>query len=160
TEALCGGAAAAMVMRFYGATGVTAASFNGLVDKRGVGIRTADLVSALGARGWRTIAGPGEAAAVREHLAARRPVVALVEERPRTFHYVVIVGWFDGRVVVHDPARAPFRILDEADFLRRWRQSDSWMLVATPATPVGSAESSAAEGRPQADGPCQAMVDE
>ena len=61
-----------------------------------------------------------------------RPVVALIKDRPGRFHYVVIVGWSPGRVIAHDPARAPFRVLDEQAFDEAWKVSGNWTLAATP----------------------------
>ena len=52
SEELCGGAAVAMVMRFWGATGIYAESFSSLVDKRARGIRGEDLIRSLHERGW------------------------------------------------------------------------------------------------------------
>ena len=52
SEALCGGAAVAMVMRYWGATGIYAESFASLVDPRAKGIRGADLITSLTGRGW------------------------------------------------------------------------------------------------------------
>ena len=40
SEALCGGAAAAMVLRYWGERGLTAESFSHLVDRSAAGIRT------------------------------------------------------------------------------------------------------------------------
>jgi Peptidase_C39 like family len=164
SEALCGGAAAAMVMRFYGAAGVTSATFAGLLDPQAAGIHTSDLVAALRTRGWRVEAGRGDGPSVQAYLAARRPVVALVEERPRAFHYVVIVGWFDGRVIVHDPARAPFRVLREPEFMRRWEQSGFWMLTAMPSASAIDVRPDPprtdAEGSLEQPAACQGMVDE
>src|ERR671913_585419 len=52
SEALCGGAAAAMVMRYWGSTGVYAESFEHLVDRSAGGIRGDVLLADLGRRGW------------------------------------------------------------------------------------------------------------
>jgi hypothetical protein len=60
-------------------------------------------------------------------------VVALIEDRPGTFHYVVVVAWRDEGVVFHDPARAPFRVAASSDFERKWRAADRWMAVIVPA---------------------------
>jgi hypothetical protein len=132
SEALCGGAAVAMVMRYWGATDVYAETFADLVDPAAQGIRGEDLLKALHSRGWQAASLRGDPAAVQTHLAARRPVVALIEDRPGRFHYVVVVGWSRGRVIVHDPARAPFRVLDEKSFSGAWSESGFWTLVATP----------------------------
>ena len=132
SEALCGGAAAAMVMRYWGERTIYAEAFSDLVDRDAGGIRTAALSAALERRSWIAIAGPGDGDRVRQHLGQRRPVIALIEDRPGRFHYVVVVGWTGGKVIVHDPARAPSRILDEQSFTRAWQHADRWMLVALP----------------------------
>src|SRR6185436_19960100 len=133
SEALCGGAAAAMVMRFWGAQGVYADAFAPLVDKTAGGIRTSALAHELESRGWRTDAGGGDLARLSGEVRAGRPVIALIEDRPGRYHYVVVVAAStSGPIVVHDPARAPSRALDLATFDRRWQKSDRWMLVVLP----------------------------
>ena len=47
SEALCGGAAAAMVMRYWGETGVYAETFSSLVDRTAGGIRGDALLNSL-----------------------------------------------------------------------------------------------------------------
>jgi hypothetical protein len=134
SEALCGGAAAAMVMRYWGATGVYAESFADLVDGDAGGIRGDALLRSLQGRGWDARAFRGDPAALRSHLAQRRPVVALIEDRPGRFHYVVVVAWPDGRVLLHDPARAPFRVLTEPAFTRAWEAAGYWTMLVLPAS--------------------------
>lgn len=152
SEVLCGGAAIAMVMRFFGATNIYAETFSDLVDREAEGIRGADLLAALRTRGWTAESFRGDSGFVQSHLAAGRPVVALILDRPGRFHYVVVVGWAGGRVIVHDPARAPFRLIEERAFTTAWSASDFWTLVTTPPAsavpvkipPVGETASSAA----------------
>ncbi|PYR60597.1 MAG: hypothetical protein DMF85_04530 [Acidobacteria bacterium] len=149
SEALCGGAAAAMVMRYWGAHGVRAETFASLVERGAGGIPTGALASALEQRGWTVVAGAMDGAQVGEQLALGRPVIALIEDRPLRYHYVVLVSWQkteDGRrkaddeaVIVHDPARAPFRVLDGARFERVWAKADHWALVALPPANLESA---------------------
>ena len=133
SEALCGGAAIAMLMRYWGRTNVYAETFADLVDPAASGIHGGDLVTALRSRGFDAESSRGDRDQVTARLAAGQPVVVLIEDRPNRFHYVVIVGWAGGRVIAHDPARAPFRILDEKTFLELWAASDRWTLVATPS---------------------------
>jgi hypothetical protein len=175
SEALCGGAAIAMVMRYFGATNIYAETFSDLLDPAAGGIHGRDLLKALEARGWPAQSFRGDPALVQSHLVAGRPVVALIQDRPGRFHYVVVVGWSAGRVIVHDPARAPFRVLDEKPFIDAWSQSDYWILVtAAPAaavedgatvpssaSPSSSAVATDGDGAmDKAAGPCATMVDE
>jgi hypothetical protein len=164
TEALCGGAAAAMVMRYWGAHDIYADAFAPLVEPAANGIRTASLVAALEERTWTAIAGPGDATRAQQQLDRGRPVIALLEDRPGTFHYVVVVGWARGRVIVHDPARTPFRVLDEAAFDRAWQQTDRWMLVALPPAALKGVQPDAhpavANATSGSSGPCARLIDE
>lgn len=131
SEALCGGAAAAMVLRYWGERDVAADDFAALVDRSAGGIRTRVLVDALRTRGWSARETTGDAEA-RAALTRGQPLIALIEDRPHTYHYVVVVGWHDRAVVIHDPARAPFRVMAAAEFDRRWRAADRWALIVLP----------------------------
>lgn len=164
TEALCGGAAAAMVMRYWGAHDIYADTFAPLVDRAVSGIPTTSLVAAFEERTWTAIAGPGNVARAQQQLERGRPVIALIEDRPGVFHYVVIVGWVRGTVIVHDPARAPFRVLDDVSFERAWQKSTQWMLVALPPPAISAARSDIhtpiARETDLSSGPCARLVDE
>ncbi|MBA2259663.1 MAG: C39 family peptidase [Acidobacteria bacterium] len=163
SEALCGGAAAAMVMRYWGETGVYAETFSSLVDRTAGGIRGDALLSALQARGWDARSFRGDAALVAARLADRQPVIALIEDRPGAFHYVVIVAWANGRVVVHDPARVPFRVLDDKAFDAAWQKSGHWTMLALPGEGLKRATvtpSSSATAGPSAASACSGLVDE
>ncbi|MDQ3487314.1 MAG: C39 family peptidase [Acidobacteriota bacterium] len=148
SEALCGGAAAAMVMRYWGATGVYAESFENLVDKSAGGIRGDVLLEDLARRGWNVRSFRGDESVVQARLTDSQPVVALIEDRPGAYHFVVIVAWVNERVVYHDPARAPFRVVHERAFLDAWAKAGDWTMLMLPAdgaaTSVRPAESSAA----------------
>jgi len=109
SELLCGGAAAAMVMRYWGERGVDAESFRALVDANAGGIRTDALAASLRDRAWNAVALQGSSEAIAKELQQGRPVIALLEDRPRTYHYVVVVARNADGVVFHDPARTPFR---------------------------------------------------
>src|SRR5262245_62956492 len=116
SEALCGGAAAAMVLRYWGERGLDAESFAHLVDHSAHGIRTTRLVEDLRLRGWNTAAIDGRDDLIDTELARGRPVLTLIEDRPGTFHYVVVVASTPQAIVFHDPARAPFRVMDRDRF--------------------------------------------
>lgn len=136
---LCGGAAVAMVERWWGRRGVHAEEFGHLVRKAEGGIRTTDLAAATRARGWSVRVLTGTAELVRQSLADSIPVVALIEVARDRYHYVVIVGWTDATVTFHDPAVAPFAELPPTEFLARWHRADAWMMVMVPSSaPVPS----------------------
>jgi peptidase C39-like protein len=135
TEALCGGAAAAMVMRYWGAQDVYPDAFAPLVDRSAGGIRTSALVSALEQRRWTAVAGAGDTAQMTRELARGRPVIALIEDRPGRFHYVVVVSAAAGKIVLHDPARAPSRVMDLEKFDLAWQKSQRWLLILLPPPP-------------------------
>ena len=141
SEALCGGAAAAMVLRFWGERGLDAESFAHLVDRSAGGIRTTRLVDDLRQRGWNATGCRGREDLIDAELARGRPVLTLIEDRPGTFHYVVIVAATPQAIVFHDPARAPVscdgtRAVSHADGRR---PIDGWP-SSCPAEPSRSSE--------------------
>lgn len=136
---LCGGAAVAMVLRYWGDRSAVAEDYAGLVDSDTGGIRTDRLVARTRASGWQAHpATEGRLDAIRTQVDRGRPVIALIEERPDVFHYVVVVGVTNTDVVMHDPARSPFRTMASAEFERRWSVARRWMLIVT-AVPAASA---------------------
>jgi Papain-like cysteine protease AvrRpt2 len=137
SEALCGGAAAAMVLRYWGERALSAESFAHLVDRSAAGIRTAALAAEIASRGWSAVPIAGDEMLARTELARGRPVLVLIQDRPGAFHYVVIVSWQQYGIVFHDPARAPFRVMGREEFTRRWRAARSWMLIVTPGAAAG-----------------------
>ncbi len=116
----------------------------------------------LDARGWGVRTFAGDRAIVAARLRDRQPVIALIEDRPGAFHYVVIVAWANGRVVVHDSARTPFRVIDEAVFDAAWEKSGRWTLLVLPPagkalSPLPSADSKAGEELPRSS--CGGLID-
>jgi hypothetical protein len=141
TDALCGGAAAAMVLRYWGDRHADPQEFAPLIERyRGAtGIADEVLVGAIGARGWQTdrLDGPAEQRmqALRASLAAREPVIVLLADRGEQFHYVVVVGAGADELVLHDPSWGPSRTIKEARFSDRWKRSAYWGLVIRPRAP-------------------------
>ena len=129
---LCGGAAVAMVLRYWGARQTFAEDFAPLVDRSAAGIRTDVLAAEVRRRGWRVRELASDT--VGPEVALGRPVVALVRVSPDRFHYVVVVAWTRDHVVLHDPARAPFRVLGRADFDAAWAAARRWAVAITPAS--------------------------
>ncbi len=136
TENLCGGAAVAMVLRYWGERQVYPEDFAVLLDRAAAGIRTGTLADAVKRRGWQAVTFSSTSRsnddAIDQQLERGRPVIALIEDRPASYHYVVVVGWTRDRVIVHDPARAPFRVLSRAEFERTWAPTGHWALLVLP----------------------------
>lgn len=170
TPELCGGAAVAMVLRYWGGRDVFPQDFAPLVVAGNGGILTGALVSAVRDRGWQALVVPVDDATARARIRSEidrgRPPIALIGVGPRTYHYVVIVGSTDRDVVWHDPARAPFRVQPWAEFDRAWTATGRWMMLVLPAPgirPGGDAtrdepaSPAIAAHAPQT--PCGALVD-
>jgi Peptidase_C39 like family len=132
TPALCGGAAVAMVFRYYGDRHADVQQFEPLVDRRAGGIADDVLIEAVRQRRWRAVPLQGSIDVLRDHLAAGEPLVLLLEDRPGRYHYVVAVGADGEGVVVHDPTWGPWRRLDLSDFTRRWAAARFWTLLIQP----------------------------
>ena len=150
TEDLCGGAAVAMVLRYWGEREIYSEDFAELVDHSASGIRTDVLAADVIRRGWQALPlaadadEPGEG--IGAHVDQGRPIVALIEVRPDGYHYVVIVAWTTERVIVHDPARRPFRVMSRDEFDRAWALAGRWALLLLPQ-----------EGRPADSGSSPAL---
>lgn len=133
SERLCGGAAAAMVLRYWGARGVRAEDFASLVNEDAGGIRQSALTGELRARGWQVLhLDSPDAVGLERQIARGRPVVAMIEDRPGRYHYVVLVGSTADRLIYHDPALSPFRTIARDDFDRAWAAAGRWAIVPVP----------------------------
>jgi Papain-like cysteine protease AvrRpt2 len=135
TDALCGGAAAAMVFRYWGEAHAGVEPFAALVERRAggvTGISGEVLDRAVRERGWRTERTSASLESLRERLERRQPVIVLIADRRDLFHYVVVVGFDASAVIVHDPAWGPSRHLPLSEFSRLWAASEHWSLVILP----------------------------
>ena len=167
TPDLCGGAAVAMVLRYWGERQIYPEDFEALVDRSAAGIRTDVLTADVHRRGWQALPFAAEARTsddwMRGHINNGRPVIALIEVAPDRYHYVVIVAWTGERVIAHDPARAPFRVLSRAEFDGAWAAAGRWALLILPSTDpaVTRADPGAsATPGPSPPSPCGALVQE
>src|SRR3954471_14255326 len=132
TDALCGGAAAAMVFRYWGDAHADAQAFAPLVDRRAGGIAGGALAAAVRERGWRTDRVEGSIGALASRVRDRQPVIVLLPDRGGLYHYVVVTGVDADAVVVHDPAWGPSRSIRAPDFERAWKAAGFWSLVILP----------------------------
>jgi hypothetical protein len=165
TPELCGGAAVAMVMRFWGERQVFPEDFQSLVVPAERGIPTRSLVDAARQRRWQAVELGRDAsnafARIRSALDRGQPLIALIEVGPRTYHYVVLVAATEKEIVLHDPARSPFRVVPWAEFDRVWTAAGSWMLLLLPpATVEARTEPTPTVTTPASPStPCDALVD-
>jgi hypothetical protein len=161
SEALCGGAAAAMVFRYWGDAHAGVEPFEPLVDKRAGGIADGVLIHAIAERGWTTTRIAGSIDTLRDQIAQKHPVVILLQDRPTRYHYLVVVGVEPSAIIVHDPSWGPSRRIPIADALRLWRPARFWALVVTPPADRAPAPTavSAAPTAPQTLSRCDVMLD-
>jgi predicted double-glycine peptidase len=132
TDALCGGAAAAMVFRYWGDTHADVQQFAPLVDRRAGGIASDVLTDAIRSRGWRTAHVDGSLEALEARVREGQPVIVLLPDRGKLYHYVVVTGVSDDAIVVHDPAWGPSRSIRAPEFARAWHAAHYWSLVIGP----------------------------
>ena len=74
----------------------------------------------LSSAGWNTRRLDGTIAALQAQIEARRPVLALIEDRPNRYHFVVVVAADRQQVAVHDPAWGPSRRYETDAFVKVW----------------------------------------
>jgi len=167
TDALCGGAAAAMVFRYWGDAHADVEQFGALVERRAggaAGIAADVLTRAIVSRGWRTDRAPSSLDELREHLESRQPIIVLIADRRDLYHYVVVVGMDDDAVIVHDPSWGPFRAVNRSAFDSLWSAARHWSLVILPSdTRVASADDSNAaltESAIESTDACSAMLNQ
>src|SRR3954451_18913217 len=131
TKALCGGAAAAMVFRYWGDAYADPNQFAPLLDRAGGGLATGVLAKAIEDRGWRVVRFTGSIESVADLLRDGRPVIVLLKLSGR-FHYVVVVGTSEKGIIVHDPARGPSRSVSIRTFMNAWEPAGLWALLVLP----------------------------
>lgn len=130
---LCGGAATAMLFRYWGERHASVRQFEPLVDHAAGGIADTVLIDAIRQRDWTAERLAGSEDTLRAEIQARRPPMLLIEDRPRRYHYVVAVGIDDeGTTLLHDPTWGPARKVSIAALIRAWRPTGFWMLRVTP----------------------------
>ena len=149
TDALCGGAAAAMVFRYWGDAHADAQAFAPLVDRHAGGIANDVLTRAVSLRGWRTARVDGSLDALAARVGDGQPVIVLLPDRGALYHYVVVIAASADGIVVHDPAWGPSRTIRAPDFERAWKAAAFWSLVILP--PSGGSERTRATSDPQAE---------
>ncbi|MEQ1910692.1 MAG: C39 family peptidase, partial [Vicinamibacterales bacterium] len=160
TGELCGGAALAMVLRYWGSRDVFSEDFAPLLDRSTNGIPVDALAKAARDRGGAAIeTREGESTSgLRTALDQGRPAITLIQDTPTTYHYVVVVARTDAVVIFHDPARAPFRVMSVDQFDRVWSTTGRWMLVVLPTSLDAGVSATPPEVATTRAGTCDALV--
>lgn len=140
TEDLCGGAAAAMLFRYWGDRHASVQQFEQLVDHSSGGIADAVLIDAIRHRGWDAQRLDGSEELLRSEIRAGRPPILLIEDRPGRYHYVVAVGLDAANIALHDPTWGPSRMISRSVFTHAWRSTNFWMLRVTPRSGVRTSQ--------------------
>ncbi len=134
TPRLCGGAAAAMLLRYHGDRAARPLGFTYLLDASRRGIATTALADGVRSRSFVVDAGDGRTMRQLQERLRTRPVVVLVAAGGKDqYHYVVVLGVRDDHVIVHDPAVGPGLSLAGDEFRARWEKARHWMLDVRPA---------------------------
>ena len=131
-ELLCGGASAAMVLRYWGMQRVLPTDFSHLVSRSAGGMRAGDLAVYLSDLGWDPILFSGRFEEVRRHVRLGRPVITLIEVEGGRFHYVVVTGELGEQLVVHDPAASPFQLMSRTSLQIAWKRTGGLSLLVLP----------------------------
>ena len=165
SDALCGGAATAMVFRYWGEAHAGVDQFGTLVERHAggaAGIAADVLIRAVRDRGWQTTAAGSSLDDLRRRIDAGQPVIVLIADRRRFYHYVVVVGVQDRAIVVHDPAWGPFRPIETAVFEKLWTASQRWSMVVLPSAsrPMATMSRVVEPSPSDADDACEAMLNE
>jgi len=133
SPSLCGGAAAAMVFRYWGDSHADVEPFAALVDRAAGGIATDRLVGAIRDRRWNAMPFTGTEQTLRDQLAAHHPIILLIEDHPNAYHYVVAVGADKDDIFVHDPSWGPSRRFKRTELARAWGGANFWALLVLPS---------------------------
>ena len=137
----CGSAAIAMVVQYWAQQIPSlrqAAAATEVIDRMlpasAKGIQGKALKTYLEGHGFDAFIFDGEVSDLEHHLAKGRPVVVcLAPAGPgRPLHYSDVVGVDDKWVWLNDGARGKLFRQDRDRFLRDWKETGNWALLAVP----------------------------
>ncbi|HWA95934.1 MAG TPA: C39 family peptidase [Terracidiphilus sp.] len=140
----CGSASLAMVMQYWqGKQGFAAtpasdaaAIQRALYAPSAHGIYATAMKQYLEQHGFRAFTVAGDMELLEHHLEKGRPlIVALQPEKGTPLHYVVVVGADPARklVLVNDPQQRKLLKQDASVFVKQWKATGNWTLLAVPA---------------------------
>ena len=140
----CGAAVIAMVMQYWQQHGAPAgqdAAYEHierkLYSRRAHGIYASAMERYFRQNGYRVFAFAGQQADLEREIARGRPLIAALKPGPGgELHYVAVVGVDqpDRLILVNDPAQRKLLKEDQAAFVREWKATGNWTLLAVPET--------------------------
>jgi predicted double-glycine peptidase len=136
----CGSAAVAMVMQYWvrqtpglDAAASAAEHIDRALRPKSGGLSGDALRGYFEANGFSAYVFNGEIGDLRDHTSKGRPVIACLGPAARgELHFVVVAGVDAGRVIINDPARGKNIAQPLPGFLREWKASGDWALLAVP----------------------------
>ena len=99
------------------------------------GLSGSELGDYLEANGFTAYLFTGELDDLRNHLAKGRPVIVCLGPVRPLLHFVVLTGIDETEAIFNDPARGKSVHLNIGAFLRDWKASRNWALLAVPRQP-------------------------
>jgi predicted double-glycine peptidase len=136
----CGSAAVAMVMQYWvrqtpglDAAASAAERIDRSLPPPSHGLSGDALRRYFEANGFSVFVFSGEIADLRDHTAKGRPVIVCLGPAMRgELHFVVVAGVEEQTAILNDPARGKFIREPLNVFLRHWKASGNWALLAVP----------------------------
>jgi len=133
----CGAKALQLVLAYYGVDIREDMLIKELACDR-YGTPANNIVALAEKHGFRVIAGSSVSLeTVKKYIDDERPVIVLVqawadrymtirdwEEANEYGHYVVVIGYQDGKIIFEDPSSFPRTWMTEEEFLARWHYTD------------------------------------
>jgi len=129
----CGAAALAMVLRYWGQPVAHSEIASALAEPELRGIRGTRLAAFAREHGLFALAYEGDLAQLRDYVGKGRPLIVAWKVGRGRFHDVVVIGFGEGVVVVHDPAEGAARRVAARVFEERWAGASHWTLLVMPA---------------------------
>ncbi len=133
---LCGPAALACVLRYYGLDVDQRAIADAAYSDRLRGALITDLEDYARSRGFETRLGTGTMDDVKAALTKKIPVIVLVDRGFWVFsrpHYLVVTGWRGDGIVAHD-GYSPNVFLPREEFERTWKKEGCAYLAVWPSS--------------------------
>ncbi len=137
----CGAACISMLLKYWhpdtGRQPDTSSILAELFDHDSNGIPAPSVERYLRAQGFRTYVFRGTWTDLQDQVSKGRPlIVSLRGGDSGQAHYVIVAGVDTARrlVMVNDPLRGKLAKMHRSDFEARWRNCDSWTLLAVPGS--------------------------